>query len=217
MTDTAHDPTGGHTDAVAFWEERYRDGGGPGADRPNVRLAEIVGDWPPGTVLDLACGPGGDTLWLAERGWRVTAVDISATATERLTERARERGLGDRVLAERHDLSETFPAGEFDLVSAFYFHTPFEFDRTPVLRAAAEALRPGGHLLLVDHGDVAPWMSVDKSHRFPTPQEVADGLALDPATWTVVRADRPQREATGPDGTTATVTDGVLLVRRDGT
>lgn len=216
MTDTAHDPTGGHTDPVAFWEERYRDGGGAGADRPNVRLAEIVGDWAPGAALDLACGPGGDALWLAERGWRVTAVDISTAATERLAARALERGLGDRVLAERHDLALTFPDGEFDLVSAFYFHTPFALDRAPVLRAAASALRPGGELLIVDHGDVAPWMSVAPDHEFPTPQHVVDELALGPE-WTVVRADRPQREATGPDGTVATVTDNLLIVRRQST
>lgn len=214
MTDTAHDPTGGHTDATEFWEERYRNGAGHGGDRPNARLPELVGDREPGTVLDLACGPGGDTLWFAERGWRVTAVDISSAATERLAERAAERGFGDRVRTERHDLAESFPAGEFDLVSAFYFHTPFELDRTRVLRAAAEALRPGGELLVVDHNDVAPWMSVDEGHRFPTPREVADSLDLDPAGWTVVRADRPQREAVGPDGTAATVTDGVLIVRR---
>lgn len=215
MTGTAHDPTGGHTDANAFWEERYRDGGGAGADRPNVRLPEIAGDRVPGTVLDLACGPGGDALWFAEHGWQVTAVDISEAATTRLNERARERGLGGRLHAERHDLAETFPSGQFDLVSAFYFHTPFELDRARVLRAAAEALRPGGELLVVDHGDVAPWMSVDPDHRFPTPQDVVDELDLGPR-WTVVRADRPRREATGPDGTVATVTDNVLVIRRDG-
>ena len=212
---TAHDPTGGHTDATAFWEERYRDDGGAGEDRPNVRLPEIVGDRASGTVLDLACGPGGDALWFAEHGWWVTAVDISEVATTRLAARARERGLGDRVHAERHDLAETFPAGEFDLVSAFYFHTPFELDRARVLRAAAEALRPGGELLVVDHGDVAPWMSVDPDHRFPTPRDVVDGLALG-SRWSVVMADRQRREATGPDGTVATVTDNVLLIRRDG-
>ena len=116
--------------------------------------------------------------------------------------------------AERHDLAETFPDGEFDLVSACYFHTPFELDRTRVLRSAVRALRPGGELLLVDHNDVAPWMSVDDGHRFPTPREVADSLDLDPSRYTVVRAARPTREATGPDGTAATVTDGVLVVRR---
>ncbi|TCK27684.1 class I SAM-dependent methyltransferase [Pseudonocardia endophytica] len=214
MTDTAHDPTGGHTDANEFWEERYRDGGGHGGDRPNARLPELVADLGPGAVLDLACGPGGDTLWFAGHGWHVTAVDISSAATTRLAERAAERGFGDRVRTERHDLAETFPTGEFDLVSAFYLHTPFELDRVSVLRTAARALRPGGHLLVVDHNDVAPWMSVDDGHRFPTPQEIADALALDPAEWTTVRADRPRREATGPDGTTATVTDGVLLIRR---
>lgn len=207
--DTTHED-----EAARFWEERYLDGVQPGADRPNPRLVEIVGDREPATALDLGCGPGGDTLWLAGRGWHVTAVDISATATDRLADRARERGLGERVRAERHDLARTFPTGEFDLVSAQYLHTHFELDRASVLRRAAHALRPGGHLLVVDHGDVAPWMSVDPDHRFPTPQEVAGELALDPSGWTIVRADRPRRAATGPSGEHAHVTDNVLLVRR---
>ncbi|MEV0300972.1 class I SAM-dependent methyltransferase [Streptomyces prasinus] len=201
-------------DAELFWEEHY---GTPrtGGERANPLLVETAGPLPPGAALDLGCGPGGDTLWLARRGWQVTAVDISGTAVERVGARARELGLGSRVTAERHDLTRTFPDGTFDLVSAQYLRTPFPFPRGRVLRTAARALRPGGLLLIVDHGSTAPWSwDQDPGAQHPTPHEIAEDLGLDPGQWPVLRADMPRRRAVGPAGGTATVTDTVLIVRR---
>lgn len=205
-------------DAGTFWENLYRerrDNQELWGARPGQRLVEVAGHLSPGTALDLGCGAGGDTVWLARRGWRVTAVDISATAVDQVRAVADAAGLGDRVATERHDLGETFPAGTFDLVSAQYLHTPFALDRARVLRTAAHALRPGGRLLVVDHGSIAPWSwNQDPGTHHPSPAEVHAGLELDPARWTVERADTPHREATGPGGQTATVIDHVLLIRR---
>ncbi|GAA2215038.1 hypothetical protein GCM10009850_105050 [Nonomuraea monospora] len=84
-----------------------------------------------------------------------------------------------------------------------------------VLRTAAHALRPGGLLLIVDHGSTAPWSwTEDADAHYPTPTEVAAGLDLDLAHWSVLRAGMPRRQATGPAGQTATVVDHVLLVQR---
>ncbi|WP_411122654.1 class I SAM-dependent methyltransferase [Streptomyces sp. x-19] len=203
------------TDAFSFWDGVYAARPAADAPRPNARLREAVGSLPPGAALDLGCGDGGDALWLAGQGWRVTAVDISAVAVERLAALARAHDLGDHVRTARHDLHESFPHGAFDLVCAHYLHTPWDLDRASVLRSAAHALRPGGRLLVVDHGSTAPW-SWDQDHdtRYPSPQEVAADIALDPERWTVERADAPRRVATGPDGRTAEVTDHVLLIRR---
>ncbi|WP_438295751.1 class I SAM-dependent methyltransferase [Streptomyces sp. HUAS TT7] len=182
---------------------------------PNARLAETATGLPPGDALDLGCGNGGDALWLARQGWHVTAVDISAVAVERLAGLARSGGPGDRVVAVQHDLHDSFPEGEFDLICAHYLHTPFDLDRPTVLRRAAHALRAGGHLLVVDHGSTAPWSwNQDPDAHYPTPAEVATGIDLDPAVWTVERAESPHRTATGPDGRTAQVIDNVLLVCR---
>ncbi|MBM7171220.1 class I SAM-dependent methyltransferase [Streptomyces sp. G44] len=201
--------------AANFWDETYRQraAGSPATAKVNARLAEIAGPLPPGTALDLGCGAGGDALWLAARGWRVTAVDLSAVTVRALQQQADRAGLP--VTALRVDLADDFPAGAFDLVSAQYLHTPFALDRARALRTAAESVNPGGRLVVVDHGSTAPWSwSQDPDVRYPSPREVAEELALDPAEWSVVRADSPQRQATGPTGGTATVVDHVLVLRR---
>ncbi|MGC0372819.1 class I SAM-dependent methyltransferase [Streptomyces sp. SAI-229] len=202
-------------DAVRFWDDVYAARPAATDPRPNARLTETLAELPPGDALDLGCGAGGDALWLARRGWRVTAVDVSSVAVERLASLAVSHGLADRITARRHDLRESFPDGAFDVVCAHYLHTPLDLDRAAVLRRAAHALRPGGRLLVVDHGSTAPWSwNQDPDVRYPDPREVAAGIGLDPAAWTVERADSPHRVATGPDGRTAEVTDHVLIVRR---
>ncbi|MEV3994822.1 class I SAM-dependent methyltransferase [Streptomyces halstedii] len=203
------------TDAVAFWDGVYAARPAAGNPQPNARLTETVTGLPPGDVLDLGCGDGGDALWLAGQGWQVTAADISAVAVERLAALARSHGLGDRVTTVQHDLHRSFPPGGFDLIFAHYLHTPGDLDRVTVLRSAAHALRPGGRLLVVDHGSAAPWSwNQDADTRYPSPREVAARIDLVPETWTVERADAPRRIATGPGGHTAEVTDHVLLIHR---
>lgn len=215
MTDPARTIAQPEGEAAQFWESHYQ------AHRPTKRphvnplLATAAGLLPPGAALDLGCGTGGDTLWLAERGWRVTAVDISPTALEFVADIAGALGLSDRVVTECHDLSRSLPDGGFNLVSAQYLHTPVAIPRQRILRAAAETLVPGGRLLVVDHGSIAPWSwNQDPETHFPTPRELAAELHLDPTEWLIERADMPHRQATGPDGQTAEVVDHVLMVRR---
>ncbi|MFI1485449.1 class I SAM-dependent methyltransferase [Streptomyces sp. NPDC020747] len=211
--DAAGDRDTSDEDAVLFWERHYRTRHAWDA-RVNPLLAETATPLHPGAALDLGCGVGGDAGWLARRGWHVTAVDISSTAVERVAERARELGVAERVVTAQHDLARTFPAGRFDLVSAQYFQTPLPLLRSRVLRTAARALRPGGLLLIVDHGSTAPWSwNQDPDIHYPTPTETGAELDLDPARWSVLRADMPRRRATGPAGETATVVDNVLLVQ----
>ena len=206
----------GGSEAERFWEGIYR--GRP--ERPwdggaNPVLVDVAGSLPAGTALDLGCGEGSDALWLAKRGWRVTAVDVSATALARVAARAAAAGVGDRVETQRHDLGRTFPDGAFDLVSAQYLHTPVAFPRDRVLQAAARAVAPVGLLLVVEHASVAPWSwNQDPLQRFPTPAEILSLLDLGPGEWRTERLGRPEREASGPNGQAATVADNVVAVRR---
>jgi SAM-dependent methyltransferase len=205
-----------HADNATIWEgihrerpERPWDGGA------NPILIDVAASLPAGTALDLGCGEGSDALWLATRGWRVTAVDISATALARVAARAEAAGVGDRVEVQRHDLGSSFPAGAFDLVSAHYVCSPVALPRERFLRPAARAVAPGGLLLVVEHASVAPWSwDQDPATRFPTPQEVLDSLALEPGAWHAERLETPWRPAVGPDGETASVADNVVAVRR---
>ena len=123
---------------MRFWEERYRSVERVWSGRVNPRVAEVAAGLPVGRALDLGCGEGADALWLAERGWEVVAVDISATALQRATEAASVRNILAHIDFQRHDLNESFPDGTFDLVSAQYLHSPARLERDGVLQRASE-------------------------------------------------------------------------------
>ena len=197
---------GAGNEATQCWEGHDHRRNQPWSGNPNAFLVATVAGRQPGSALELGCGEGGDAIWLAGQGWRVTAVDISAVALGRVAERA---------AGERHDLAHTFPAGGFDLVAARYLHTPFAFPRARVLQAAAHAVAPGGLLLLVEHASIAPWSwNQDPQTRFPTPEQILASLDLALARWRIERLAAPVRQATGPDGQSASVTDNVVAIRR---
>ncbi|MDV8001112.1 FAD-dependent oxidoreductase [Rhodococcus sp. IEGM 1408] len=147
-----------------YWEGEYAADGPRWSGTVNATTAAVVSTLPVGAALELGCGEGGDAVWLAEQGWRVTAVDLSPTAVSRGAHAASVRGVADRIDWIAHDLT-TWTTGErFDLVTASFFHSAVDLPRTEILRRAAESVRPGGHLLLVSHvfeseADIPPWAS----------------------------------------------------------
>ena len=202
-------------DAKEHWEEHYSERDRVWSGRVNVRLAEVVSALRPGRALDLGCGEGADACWLAERGWTVVAVDISDTALRRAVAAADAQGLSDRIDFAQHDLSESFPDGTFDLISAQFLHSMIPFDRPRVLRHASGVVRPGGLLLIVDHAGPPPWASkLAHHHEFPSADEVVGALDLDDAQWGRVRVEAVERQATGPDGQGGTLVDNVIVLRR---
>jgi len=131
------------------WDRRWA------GDRPHTTTAPSrfliaeVADLPAGTALDLACGAGRNAVWLAERGWRVTGVDFSATALGM----ARALAARSRVRVEwiEADVVTWTPAPRaYDLVCVLYLQLPAS-ERRIVLAHAADAVRPGGTLLVVGH------------------------------------------------------------------
>jgi thioredoxin reductase/SAM-dependent methyltransferase len=135
------------------WDHRY-EGDRMWSGNPNGTLVNEVGGLTPGRALDVGAGEGGDALWLAARGWNVTASDISRRALDRVTAEAARRGL--RVECRHADANATgaFETAAFDLVSAQYASIP----RTPDDRGVhniLNAVAPGGTLLIVGH-DLEP-------------------------------------------------------------
>lgn len=218
----AHEHRGRTTDDLSgvsgegYWEEFYRSGRGAWSGKPNQLLVGEVSDLTPGTALDLGCGQGDDAVWLALRGWRVTAVDVSATALALGADRAAAAGVTEAIEWEPHDLAVSFPSGIFDLVSACYLHSPVQMPRGRILRSAAGAVAAGGTLLVVGHAGFPSWGEPDPAIHFPTPQEVLDDLALPGGQWEVRRSDVVTWQLPGPDGEPATRPDNVLSVGRLG-
>jgi SAM-dependent methyltransferase len=201
---------------LQVWERLYTERGQRWSGRPNQRLVEVAGDLPPGRALDLGCGEGGDAVWLARRGWAVTAVDVSPTALARLTAQAEAEGVADRIDGVLLDLAIAFPdvhEGGWDLVSAQFFQSTIALPRTAILRQGAAAAASGGLLLVVEHGE-APAGSNHHHVVFPTVEETLAELALPSGEWTPVRLERSTREADGPDGQMCEFVDNILALRR---
>jgi SAM-dependent methyltransferase len=207
-------------DPAEFWEARYRTNRGERGQiwsgRVNAAVEREVVGLTPGTALDLGSGEGGDALWLAAQGWRVTAVDISATALAVGEARAVSEGLADRIDWVQADLATWHPSAEFDLVTAAFLHSPVELPREEILRRATAAVAPGGRLLVVGHGAFPPWSSHNHHDGppLPTPDEVLAALEL-PVGWVVETNALADRQGTSPDGAAVTLVDTVLRVRRE--
>ena len=201
--------------AKDYWEAHYGERERIWSGRVNVQLAKVVADLPPGRALDLGCGVGGDAVWLAERGWHVTAVDVSETALARAKAEAKTRGMLDRIDFQRHDLSDSFPDGSFDLASAQFLHSTVRLERTDVLRNAASAIAPGGMLVIVDHAAAPPFAKkIPHDHPFPSPEEVLAELDLPAAEWDRDRVEVVDRDGTDPDGQPFTWRDNLMVLRR---
>jgi thioredoxin reductase/SAM-dependent methyltransferase len=197
-------------DTAEHWNAHYGQRDRVWSGRVNIRLAEVAEPLSPGRALDLGCGEGADAVWLASRGWYVVATDVSPVALQRAREDAGE--LLSHIDFQHHDLEVSFPPGQFDLVSAQFLHSRIPLDRVRVLRRAAEAVAPGGLLVIVDHGAAPPW-SNHQHVEFPTAEEVVAGLDLADG-WERIQVGPVEREAIGPDGQTGHLTDNVMVLRR---
>jgi len=126
------------------WDERYArqapvaiEAVGP----PSAFVGSVEQFPTSGSVLDVACGDGRGSAWLAARGLHVLAVDVSTVAVDRARDLVERAGLSDRCRVEVADLDDGLPAGApVDLVLCHLFNAPH------LDRALEERLRPGGLL-----------------------------------------------------------------------
>jgi SAM-dependent methyltransferase len=200
-----------------YWDDRYGQSERMWSGNPNPVLVREAADLPPGHALDLGCGEGADAIWLAARGWRVTAVDVSRVAMDRGAVRAGSAGAGvaERIDWQLHDLGTSFPVGSFDLVSAQFLYFRAAASREQILRAAAAAVAPGGILLIEGHAGFPA--SADHPHAetgFPTPEATVAALDLAAGEWEILLAEEHEREHNDPTGKSTVHTDSTVKVKR---
>ncbi|MTV25355.1 class I SAM-dependent methyltransferase [Nitriliruptoraceae bacterium ZYF776] len=200
---------------VRFWDELYRRDGDDAAiwsGAPNGTLVAEVTDLAPGRALDVGCGEGADAIWLAQRGWQVTAVDPSAVAVARAEAAARAAGVDVRFEAAGL-LEVPGGVGQHDLVSMQYGGLRRRPDDAG-LRALLDAVAPGGTLLVVHHEVLGDGHEAghgdghghrpDQAHghggdRDPGHDDDGEGPRFDPADFVL------------PDDVAARLGDGFVL------
>jgi len=176
------------------WDRRYAEVENLWATKPNRFLVAEVEDLPPGRVLDLACGEGQNTIWLATLGWDATGVDYSEVAIAKARRRAESDGvLVDFACADLVDYEP--PEAEYDLVVVLYLHIPL-VERRGVLGRAAAAVAAGGTFLFVGH-DLRNLTDGVGGPSDPTLLATPDDIAAELSGLDVERAERVLRDVSG--------------------
>jgi len=183
------------------WDERYAATDLVWSATPNQFVASELASLRPGRALDLAAGEGRNALWLAERGWQVTAVDFSRAGLDkgRALQQRHERGAELRVDWVHADvLTYDAEPASYDLVLLAYLQLTADQRRTAV-RRGFEALRVGGTFFVVAHdatnlteGTGGP---PDPAVLFTAEEVLGD---LDGERFEVERAERVARQVAAP-------------------
>ncbi len=185
------------------WNERYAETSLLWSAAPNRWVAAELADRPAGPALDLGAGEGRNALWLAARGFIVTAVDFSTVALDRGRQQAEVAQIpAERLTWITADLLDYRPAAlSFDVVVIAYLQLP-EQPRRIVTARAVEALAPGGVLLVIGHdlanltyGTGGP-QTADVLFR---PEDVVADIRTTGRPVPIVRADSVRRPVDGAD------------------
>jgi SAM-dependent methyltransferase len=176
------------------WNARYAARELIWSAEPNRFLVAETQDLTPARALDIGAGEGRNALWLAARGWKVTAVDFSEVAISKGRRIADDKDIDiEWVVADLRTYSP--PERGFDLVIEMYVQVP-EPLRRDVWRRAADAVAPGGTLLIVGHD------LTNLEHGYGGPRNPASLFTPDDVTEAiegldVVRAERVDRPVEG--------------------
>lgn len=188
----------------AYWEQLWartlREHPDKVAQRPpNVHLVAEVASLRPGRALDAGCGHGAEALWLAARGWQVTAVDFSARALARARSTADALGpdIAERIAWVEGDLAMwTPPNSRFDLVVCLYVHVAGSVDS--MVRRLASGVAPGGTFFMVGHRPIDPATGKPTAAAGQVQVSVESALAvLDPSQWVLKVAEERVRAVAG--------------------
>lgn len=198
-----------------FWDERYGGSKSVWSGQPNPQLVAESAGMKPGRALDVGCGEGADSLWLAQKGWQVLAVDFSRTALRKAREHASKQDFPGSITWDHRDLMLwTPPIGSFDLVTAQFMHLPHE-DREPLFMRLAASVDVGGSLLIVGHSasDIAAGARrPNGAGLFFRAVDIAGTLT--PGHWEIAVAEARPRAGSDAAGRAITVHDEVLRAVR---
>lgn len=193
------------------WNQRYQGSDLVWSAAPNAALVGEVSGLNPGRALDLGCGEGRNSIWLAEQGWDVTGVDFSNVAIDRARDIAERRGVS--VEWEVADLNEFEPPRLwFDLVVDAYIHL-LPSERRTLTRKAAGAVAAGGTLIILGHDR----SNLDEGYggpQDPTLLHDPDEIAGELTDLTVVRSERIRRKVETEEGTVEAIDSLVRATRK---
>lgn len=179
---------------------------------PNQFAVRELGDMAPGRALDVAAGQGRNAVWLAERGWKVTAVDFSEAGLAAARRLASDRGT--EVQWVHADLREYVPQrGGFELVLIAYLHLPHT-DLAGVLHRATAALAPAGTILVIGH-DLINLTEGTGGPQHPAVLYTPQMIAAELGGLQITRAQRVRRLVETEDGRREAIDTLVRAVRAD--
>ena len=129
-----------------MWDQRYSAQEYVYGKEPNDFLVSVASEWPPGRVLCLGEGEGRNAVWLAQRGFAVTAVDASTVGLAKARRLAGERGVAIETIGA--DLARfVIEPGHWDAVVSIFCHLPAAV-RAALHRRVVAGLRSGGRFVL---------------------------------------------------------------------
>ena len=203
------------------WDERYSGTEFQVPTQPSELVVAELAGLPPGRALDLAAGAGRHSVWLATRGWSVTAVDFSRAGLEKARQLSAAHGVGgmggvggvggqvDWVIADLSDY--TPPRDAFELVLVAYLQVDAPL-RTKVLAGAAAALAAGGTLLVIGH-DLTNLTNGAGGPQSPDVLYTPESITAELAGLSILRAGRVGRPVER-DGGTAMAIDTLVRAER---
>ncbi|SDH98451.1 Methyltransferase domain-containing protein [Rhodococcus triatomae] len=168
------------------WDEYYSRSEPVWGAPPDDLLVDLATSMPRGTALDLGCGEGRNALWLATRGWQVTAVDSSPVAVTRARAVAARspRSVRERLDFRLGSAADVRWENEYDLALVLYVHVPPP-ERRQIVNHAISALKPDGTLMIsgYDVTDPGSWgdLPIERENLYDTTQfteELADRLTI---------------------------------------
>ncbi|MCD2111869.1 class I SAM-dependent methyltransferase [Rhodococcus rhodochrous] len=192
------------------WNEKYAASELIWGAPPNPVVVEYAASLPHGRALDLGCGEGRHSLWLATRGWEVVGVDFSEVALDkarRIAAQAPSRSR-DRLRYVHGDVTADSFEGEYDLILSVYLHFPPP-QRKALLDRAINSLKPEGILIFLGHDAINPEEGVggpqDKEILY-TPTDLVDEIA---GRLEITIAERRYRETDA-----GTAIDALVVARK---